>query len=86
MPTYQYEALDATGKPQRGAIDAGSSEEAIQQIRGLGHFPTSVREQKGKEKGSAPAGGDKPKKKSFFSLDFGKKKSEDDSETKKRRQ
>ena len=86
MPTYQYEALDATGKPQRGAIDAGSSEEAIQQIRGLGHFPTSVREQKGKEKSAAPTGGDKPKKKSFFSFEFGKKKkAEDDSESKKKK-
>jgi type IV pilus assembly protein PilC len=86
MPTYQYEALDATGKPQRGAIDAGSSEEAIQQIRGQGHFPTSVREQKGKEKAATPAGGDKPKKKSFLSFDFGKKKkADDDSGTKKKK-
>ena len=78
MPTYQYEALDATGKPQRGSIEAGSSEEAIQQIRGQGHFPTSVREQKGKDKAIAPAGGEKPKKKSFLSFEFGKKKKADD--------
>ena len=76
MPTYQYEALDATGKPQRGAVDATSSEEAIQQIRGQGFFPTSVREQKAKEKSLATATDAKPKKKSFLSMDFsfGKKK------------
>lgn len=86
MPTYQYEALDATGKPQRGAIDAGSSEEAIQQIRGQGNFPTSVREQKGKAKSIVPTGGDKPKKKSFLSFEFGKKKTaEGDSDTKKKK-
>ena len=86
MPTYQYEALDTAGKPQRGAVDANSSEEAIQQIRGQGYFPTSVREQKGKDKGSAAAsGGSKPKKKSFLSLEFGKKKKDGESAPKKKK-
>ena len=90
MPTYQYEALDATGKPQRGALDAGSSEEAIQQIRGQGFFPTSVREQRAKDKQMAAVAGEKPKKKSFLSLDFsfGKKKkasTDEDGEVKKKK-
>jgi type IV pilus assembly protein PilC len=72
MPTFQYEALNAAGKPQKGTVEAGTTEEAIQRIKGQGYFPTSVREQKAK-KGAAPAGGEgeakKPKKKEMsFSL------------------
>jgi len=55
MPTFQYEALNASGKPQKGAIEASSSEEAIQRIKLQGFYPTSVREQKVKK--SATAGG-----------------------------
>lgn len=54
MPTYAYEALNSAGKPQKGTIDAGSSEEAIQRIKSQGYFPTSVREQK--VKGGGPQG------------------------------
>ena len=46
MPTYVYEALNSAGKPQKGTVEATSSEEAIQQIKRQGYFPTSVREQK----------------------------------------
>ncbi|UCD74285.1 MAG: type II secretion system F family protein [Phycisphaerales bacterium] len=56
MPTYVYEALNSAGKPQKGTIEATSSEEAIQRIKGQGYFPTSVREQKVKG-GVAEAGG-----------------------------
>jgi type IV pilus assembly protein PilC len=57
MPTYQYEALNSAGKPQKGTIDAASSEEAIQRIKGQGFFPTSVREQKVKGAGAGEEGG-----------------------------
>ena len=46
MPTYQYEALNSAGKPQKGTVEATTSEEAIQRIKGQGYFPTAVREQK----------------------------------------
>ena len=46
MPTFAYEALNAAGKPQKGVVEAASSEEAIQRIKGQGYFPTAVREQK----------------------------------------
>ena len=46
MPTFQFEAVDRTGKPQRGAIEAPSEDDAYAQIKGQGYFPTSVREQK----------------------------------------
>ena len=84
MPTYQYEALDASGKPQTGSIDASTSDDAVQQIRGQGFFPTSVREQKVKgdvgktSKGrKKKAGKNKAKKKGGvnISLSFGRVKS-----------
>ncbi len=62
MPVFQYEALNASGKPEKGTIEASSSEEAIQRIKLQGHYPTSVREQKVKKSASAGAEGDKKKK------------------------
>lgn len=49
MPTYTFEALNEAGKPQKGTINAATSEEAIARIRSQGYFPTSVREQKTKK-------------------------------------
>lgn len=65
MPTFAYEALNQQGKPQKGTIEANTSEEAIGRIKSQGFFPTAVREQKVKK--SAVAGeaatGAKAKKK-----------------------
>ncbi|MGB1125357.1 MAG: type II secretion system F family protein [Phycisphaeraceae bacterium] len=55
MPTFQFEALNDAGKPQKGTINAANSDEAIARIRSQGFFPTSVREQKTKKRGSGPA-------------------------------
>lgn len=68
MPSFQFEALDRSGKPQKGTIEASSSDEAIQQIKLKNLYPTSVKEQKGKKKGGGPkaaagAGGSSKKKK-----------------------
>ncbi len=63
MPTFQYEALDQTGKPQKGTIDAPNSEDAIARIKGQGYFPTSVREKKVKQKQGAVPGAKGVKKK-----------------------
>jgi type IV pilus assembly protein PilC len=57
MPSFAYEALNAVGKPQKGMIEASSSEEAIQKIKGQGFFPTSVREQKAAAQGKKGGGG-----------------------------
>lgn len=46
MPTYVYEALNAAGKPEKGRIEADSSDAAITAIRQNGFFPTTVREEK----------------------------------------
>ena len=56
MATFAYEALNAAGKPQKGTIDAGNTEEAIQRIKSQGYFPTSVREQKGGKKDAGKDG------------------------------
>ncbi|HRP61692.1 MAG TPA: type II secretion system F family protein [Phycisphaerales bacterium] len=73
MPTYQYEALNSAGKPQKGVVEASTSEEAIQRIKGQGYFPTSVREQK--VKGSAvrseTRGKKKAKKKGQITISIG---------------
>ncbi|MCG8524342.1 MAG: type II secretion system F family protein, partial [Pseudomonadales bacterium] len=80
MPTYQFEALNDAGKPQKGTINAASSDEAIARIRSQGFFPTSVREQKAKKKSgpggaaaAAPAGasGGAKKKGGEFSISIG---------------
>ncbi|MCC7191983.1 MAG: type II secretion system F family protein [Phycisphaeraceae bacterium] len=49
MPTFQYEALNEAGKPQKATITANNSEDAIAKIRAQGLFPTAVREQKVKK-------------------------------------
>jgi type IV pilus assembly protein PilC len=57
MATYTYDALNAAGQQQKGTVEAGSSEEAVQRIKSLGYFPTSVREQKVKTEPGARGGG-----------------------------
>ncbi|MGH7131629.1 MAG: type II secretion system F family protein [Phycisphaerales bacterium] len=71
MATFTYEALNASGKPQKGSIEAGSSEEAIQRIKQQGYFPTQVREQKGAKKPEPEAAGKKKKKGGAMSISIG---------------
>ena len=42
MPTYQFEAMDATGQEIRDEIDAPSEEEAQTTIRQMGYFVTKI--------------------------------------------
>jgi len=67
MPTFQYEAMDNTGREVKDSIDASTQEEAQQLIRQKGFFVTKISERsKAKKKGPAPKkGGRKGKKKSF---------------------
>lgn len=71
MATFQYEALNSAGKPQKGSVEAASTEEAIQRIKGQGYFPTSVREQKKKKEDAAAAEGAKKPKKKEMSFSVG---------------
>ncbi|RUL82041.1 type II secretion system F family protein [Tautonia sociabilis] len=71
MPTFQYEAMDHTGKEVKDTIDAATQEEAQQLIRQKGFFVTKISERaakKGGKKGATatrrPTGG-RRKKKSF---------------------
>jgi len=69
MPNFTYEALNETGKQQKGTITAANPDEAIARIRSKGLFPTSVREQKTKKKKGGgtkqPAAAGTQKKKTF---------------------
>ncbi|MFP4106416.1 MAG: type II secretion system F family protein [Phycisphaerae bacterium] len=48
MPTFTYEAMNNVGQPVKGEVDATSSEEAISKIRGMGNFPTKIKEKAAK--------------------------------------
>ncbi len=63
MATFTYEALNTAGKPQKGTIEAGNSDEAVQRIKAQGYFPTSVREQKVKKSAAMDDGSETTKKK-----------------------
>ncbi len=73
MPTFQYEALNQAGQPQKGQIDAANNEDAIQRIKAQGYFPTNVREKKVRKKagGGAAAGPAKKKKASEITISIG---------------
>jgi type IV pilus assembly protein PilC len=72
MPTFAYEAMNASGKAQKGTMDAASSDEVIQKLRGEGMFPTSVREAKAAGKAEKPkAEKAKKKRKIGFSMPGG---------------
>ena len=59
MPNFQYEAVNAAGKAQKGVIEATSPADAQSQLKAQGYFPTSVAEKKGR--GAKKAAGDTPK-------------------------
>ena len=72
MPTFQFEAMDHTGKEVKDTVDASTQEEAQQLIRQKGFFVTKISERqakaaKGKKGGKAAPkkGGARKKKKSF---------------------
>ncbi|NND97965.1 MAG: type II secretion system F family protein, partial [Pirellulaceae bacterium] len=69
MPTYQFEAMDATGAEIRDEIDAANEEEAQTTIRQMGYFVTKISvkkqataaEQKQKQRRKFAMGGAKTK-------------------------
>jgi type IV pilus assembly protein PilC len=50
MPTYQFEAMDATGAEIKDVIEAPTEEEAQATIRQMGYFVTKIAEKKGRKK------------------------------------
>src|ERR1700728_5268658 len=66
MPTFQYEAMDHTGREVKDSIDASTQEEAQQLIRQKGFFVTKIAEKSKKAKTRASAKkGPKRRKKAF---------------------
>ena len=62
MPTYQFEAMDASGQEIKDVIDATSEEEAQATIRQMGYFVTKISAKKGKKAAAAAGGAAKSKK------------------------
>ena len=57
MATFQYIAMDAQGKEQKGTVDAADRAQAIAAVRAAGLFPSAI----GEVKSVAPAAaGKKP--------------------------
>ncbi|MEM8734833.1 MAG: type II secretion system F family protein, partial [Planctomycetota bacterium] len=50
MPTFQFEAMDATGQEIKDFIEAESEEEAQTTIRQMGYFVTKIQVKKGQAK------------------------------------
>ncbi|WZO97195.1 type II secretion system F family protein [Isosphaeraceae bacterium EP7] len=67
MPTFQYEAMDRTGREVKDSIDASTQEEAQQLIRQKGFFVTKISERaKGAKAAKKPVKkGGRKKKRSF---------------------
>src|SRR5687767_3961730 len=56
MPTYQFEAMDATGQEIKDVIDAPNEEEAQATIRQMGYFVTKISVKKAKKAGEKKGG------------------------------
>src|SRR5512135_725040 len=65
MPTYQYEAMDHTGREVKDSIDAATQEEAQQRIRQKGFFVTKITEKAKKTRKASARKGGRRKKKTF---------------------
>jgi len=63
MPTYQFEAMDASGQEIRDQLDAPSEEEAQATIRQMGYFVTKISVKKGRGDAAAKSGAPAAKKK-----------------------
>ena len=74
MATFQYIAMDAQGKEQRGTVDAADRAQAIAAVRAAGLFPSAIGEVKGASaasaKKAAPKKGAAPAKKGGMNKDI----------------
>ena len=70
MARFQYTAMDSNGKERKGAVEADNEQEATQQLKQMGLFPTSLvlnkapplpRAQAGQRRRKPPASGSAPK-------------------------
>ena len=70
MPTYKFEAMDATGQEIKDVIESPSQEEAQATIRQMGYFITKISVQKGKQAATKGVG----KKRKTFAIGGAKSK------------
>ena len=56
MPTFQFEAMDATGAEIKDLIEAPTEEEAQATIRQMGYFVTKITAKKARKKAEATGG------------------------------
>lgn len=70
MPTFQFEAMDATGQEIKDIIEAANEEEAQTTIRQMGYFVTKIQV----KKGAAKAGTTGQRKKRGFAIGGAKTK------------
>src|SRR5690606_32265973 len=59
MPTYMFEAMDATGQEIRDEIEAESEDDAQATIRSMGYFVTKLSVKKGRKTATAAKKGGK---------------------------
>lgn len=72
MPNFQYTALDAKGEQTSGVLTANNKDEATQQLRAQGFYPTSIEEEgAGGKKSKAPAKKARKKSGSISGKSFG---------------
>ena len=74
MPQFTYTAMDASGKEQKGKINAASEEAVAEELRNKKLFPTMIKPVGGAKpvaKGGGPAGKGKKKKGSAFNMTIG---------------
>src|SRR5690606_36317315 len=55
MATFQYEAMNQSGQEVKDEIEAQSTEDALAKIRGLGYYPTRLKQKGGKKAARAAA-------------------------------
>ncbi len=65
MPTYQFEAMDATGQEIKDVIEAPSEEEAQSTIRQMGYFVTKISVKKGRKADAEKKAGGAKKGRTF---------------------
>jgi type IV pilus assembly protein PilC len=65
MPTFQFEAMDATGQEIRDVIDAPTEEEAQATIRQMGYFVTKISVKKARGQAGAPGAKASKRKRAF---------------------
>lgn len=76
MPVFQYIAVDNKGKSLKDKIEAPTTNDAIAKIRGLGYFPTDIKEIHVRTKTvAAEETSAAPKKRKEISFNIGKVKS-----------